>query len=57
MRLADRAVLEYLLRAALEEAAVSELLVQFHVAFGDDDADLRSANPIELRALLTDDAF
>ncbi|HEU5103001.1 MAG TPA: amidohydrolase family protein [Roseiflexaceae bacterium] len=57
VRLADRAVLEYLLRAALEEAAATELPVQFHVAFGDDDADLRSANPLELRALLTDEAF
>ena len=57
VRLADRAVLEYLLRAALEEAAAAELPVQFHVAFGDDDADLRSANPLELRALLTDEAF
>jgi predicted TIM-barrel fold metal-dependent hydrolase len=31
--------------------------VQFHVAFGDDDADLRLANPLQLRALLTDPAF
>ena len=57
VRLADRVVLDYLLRAALEEAAASELPVQFHVAFGDDDADLRSANPLHLRALLADEAF
>ena len=57
VRLAERAVLDYLLRAALEEAAAAELPVQFHVAFGDDDADLRSANPLQLRALLTDPAF
>lgn len=57
LRLSDRAVLDYLLRAALEEAAAQELPVQFHVAFGDDDADLRSANPLELRALLTDPSF
>jgi predicted TIM-barrel fold metal-dependent hydrolase len=57
VRLAERTVLDYLLRAALEEAAAAELPVQFHVAFGDDDADLRSANPLELRALLTDEAF
>ena len=57
VRLADRVVLDYLLRAALEEAAVAELPVQFHVAFGDDDADLRSANPLQLRALLSDEAF
>ena len=57
VRLADRAVLDYLLRAALEEAAAVELPVQFHVAFGDDDADLRTANPLYMRALLTDPAF
>jgi predicted TIM-barrel fold metal-dependent hydrolase len=57
VRLADRAALDYLLRAALEEAAAVELPVQFHVAFGDDDADLRSANPLQLRALLTDPSF
>jgi uncharacterized protein len=57
VRLADRVVLDYLLRAALEEAAATELPVQFHVAFGDDDADLRSANPLQLRALLADEAF
>ncbi len=57
VRLSDRAVLDYLLRAALEEAAAAELPVQFHVAFGDDDADLRSANPLQMRALLTDPSF
>jgi uncharacterized protein len=57
VRLADRVVLDYLLRAALEEAVATELPVQFHVAFGDDDADLRSANPLHLRALLADAAF
>jgi predicted TIM-barrel fold metal-dependent hydrolase len=57
VRLDDRVMLDYLLRAALEEAAAGELPVQFHVAFGDDDADLRSANPLQLRALLTDPAF
>jgi predicted TIM-barrel fold metal-dependent hydrolase len=57
VRLSERSVLDYLLRAALEEAAAAELPVQFHVAFGDDDADLRSANPLQLRALLADPAF
>jgi predicted TIM-barrel fold metal-dependent hydrolase len=57
VRLSERSVLDYLLRAALEEAAAAELPVQFHVAFGDDDADLRTANPLEMRALLTDPAF
>jgi len=57
LRLSDRVVLDYLLRAALEEAAAMELPVQFHVALGDDDADLRSANPLQMRALLTDPLF
>jgi predicted TIM-barrel fold metal-dependent hydrolase len=57
LRLTDRPVLEYLLRAALEEAARQALPVQFHVAFGDDDADLRTASPLHLRALLTDPAL
>lgn len=57
VRLAERSVLDYLLRVALEEAAAAELPVQFHVAFGDDDADLRTASPLQLRALLTDPAF
>jgi predicted TIM-barrel fold metal-dependent hydrolase len=57
VRLSERSVLDYLLRAALAEAAGQELPVQFHVAFGDDDADLRSANPLYLRALLTDPTF
>jgi len=57
VRLSERTVLDYLLRAALEEAGAVELPVQFHVAFGDDDADLRTANPLEMRALLTDPAF
>lgn len=57
LRLSERAVLDYLLRAALEEAAALELPVQFHVAFGDDDADLRSAGPLHMRALLADSAF
>ncbi len=57
LRLDNRPVLDYLLRAALEEAATQELPVQFHVAFGDDDADLRLAGPLQLRALLADPAF
>jgi predicted TIM-barrel fold metal-dependent hydrolase len=57
VRLSDRTMLDYLLRAALEEAAAIEMPVQFHVAFGDDDADLRTANPLQLRNLLTDPAF
>jgi predicted TIM-barrel fold metal-dependent hydrolase len=54
VRLEDRPMLEYLLRVAVEAAAAQGLPVQFHTGFGDDDADLRSANPVHLRALLQD---
>jgi predicted TIM-barrel fold metal-dependent hydrolase len=57
IRLSDRPFLEYLLRVALETAALQELPVQFHTGFGDDDADLRSANPLHLRPLLKDPAL
>jgi hypothetical protein len=57
LRLSERRVLDYLLRAALQEAAAAALPVQFHVAFGDDDADLRTAGPLHLRPLLQDPAL
>lgn len=57
LRLQQRPLLEYLLLAALEEAAAIALPVQFHVAFGDDDADLRTANPLQLRGVLQDQRF
>lgn len=56
-RLTQRPLLEYLLLAALEEAAAIELPVQFHVALGDDDADLRLANPLQLRPIVSDARF
>ena len=56
-RLTQRPLLEYLLLAALEEAAAIELPVQFHVGLGDDDADLRLANPLQLRPIVADPRF
>lgn len=57
VRLSERPLLEYFLRVALQEAAAQELPVQIHTGFGDDDADLRSANPLHLRPLLQDPAL
>lgn len=57
IRLSERPLLEYFLRAALEAAAAQELPVQFHTGFGDDDLDLRAANPLHLRPLLQDPAL
>lgn len=54
LRLVERPLLEYLLRVALEAAAAQEMPVQFHTGFGDDDLDLRAANPLHLRSLLQD---
>jgi predicted TIM-barrel fold metal-dependent hydrolase len=54
VRLTERALLEYALRLGLEAASAQELPVQFHTGFGDDDLDLRAANPLHLRPLLQD---
>jgi predicted TIM-barrel fold metal-dependent hydrolase len=54
IRLSERALLEYLLRVALQAAADQELPVQFHTGLGDDDLDLRAADPLHLRPLLQD---
>ncbi len=53
-RLAQKALLDYLLGLALEVAARRGIPVQFHTGFGDPDLDLRLANPLHLRAILED---
>ncbi|HZT44422.1 MAG TPA: amidohydrolase family protein [Chthonomonadaceae bacterium] len=57
VRLEERALLEYLLRIGLDQAASQDLPVQFHTGFGDPDLDLRAANPLHLRSLLEDPAL
>lgn len=54
LRLECRPLLEYLLRVAMQSAAGQGLPVQFHTGFGDDESDLREANPLHLRPLLQD---
>ena len=49
VRLAHKALCNFLVIQALEQAASQELPVQFHTGFGDRDADLRWANPLHLR--------
>ncbi len=56
-RLTERPLLDHLLISALEIAAREELPLQVHVGFGDDDADLRTANLLHLRRLLREDRF
>ena len=53
-RLADKALVDFLLHNALELAARRRLPVQVHTGFGDPDLDLRLANPLHLRPLFED---
>lgn len=48
-RLDNKALCDYLVRLALEIANEQRFPIQFHTGFGDSDADLRTANPIQLR--------
>jgi hypothetical protein len=52
VRLGHKPPLDSLLHIAFAAAAGQELPVQFHVGYGDPDADLRSAAPLELREVL-----
>ena len=56
-RLAQKALLDYILGLALEVAVRHGLPVQLHTGFGDPDLDLRLANPLHLRAILEDERF
>ncbi len=57
LRLADKPLLDFLLRQALEIAARHRIPVQLHTGFGDRDLDLRTANPLDLRSLLEDPCY
>ncbi len=57
LRLADKPLLDFLLRQALEIAARHRIPVQLHTGFGDRDLDLRKANPLYLRALLEEPGY
>jgi hypothetical protein len=51
VRLATKALNDYLLLRALEIAERHAMPVQLHTGFGDADLDLREANPLHLRPL------
>jgi predicted TIM-barrel fold metal-dependent hydrolase len=53
-RLAEPDLLHFCLRHAFAVAAEIGLPVQLHTGFGDADADLRTANPLQFRAILED---
>jgi len=57
VRLGHKPLLDTLLHTAFEAAAAQELPLQFHVGYGDPDADLRRAAPLELRAVLEEPAY
>jgi uncharacterized protein len=56
-RLADKQLVDFLLREALQVAAKHALPVQLHTGFGDADLDLRLASPLHLRPILEDPRF
>ncbi len=57
VRLGYKPLLDTLLHLAFEAAAAAELPVQFHVGYGDPDADLRKASPLELRNVLEERSY
>lgn len=57
VRLGHKPLLDTLLHVAFAAAAEQELPVQVHVGYGDPDADLRLANPLQLRAVLEEPAY
>lgn len=57
LRLADKALIDFLLLEALDVAARYQIPVQFHTGFGDPDLDLRLANPLHLRPVLEEPRF
>ncbi|WP_375425776.1 amidohydrolase family protein [uncultured Friedmanniella sp.] len=57
VRLGHKPLLDTLLHVAFAAAAAQELPLQFHVGYGDPDADLRQANPLQLRALFEEPAY
>lgn len=56
-RIDTKALEDYLTRIALKMAAEQEIPVQFHTAFGDTEASMITANPIQLRPVFEDSAF
>jgi uncharacterized protein len=52
IRLALKPLLDTLLHVTFAEAAQQELPIQFHTGYGDTDADMLLANPLNLRAVL-----
>ena len=54
LRLESKPLLDYLIVAAVEEAARQEVPIQFHTGLGDPDLDLTKVDPAALRLLFAD---
>ncbi len=57
VRLGYKPLLDTLLQVVFVEAARQELPIQFHTGYGDTDADMLLANPLQLRAVLEQKAY
>ena len=57
VRMGHKPLLDTLLHVAFTIAAAQGLPVQFHVGYGDPDADLRLADPLQLRGVLEQRAY
>ncbi len=57
VRLGYKPLLDHLLHVAFAVASEQGLPVQFHVGYGDPDADLRLADPLQLRGVLEQRAY
>jgi predicted TIM-barrel fold metal-dependent hydrolase len=51
-RIAEKALVDFVVMRTMEAAAAQELPVQFHTGYGDSDADLLLADPLHLAPLL-----
>lgn len=57
VRLADKALNDYLVLRALDVAEKQALPMQFHTGLGDSDLDMLSANPLHMRPLFENDQY
>ncbi len=57
LRLAHKPLLDTLLHIVFREAARQDMPIQFHVGYGDADADMLLANPLRLRGVLEERAY
>ncbi|RHZ52886.1 hypothetical protein Glove_456g18 [Diversispora epigaea] len=51
-KLFDKILIDYILTVAIEIAIETDIPIQFHTGFGDNDLDLLYANPLYLRSLI-----